>query len=117
MMGLGLAVAFTPGRSGTLLVQVEGQMQNSTSGDGAVAKIYYGTGTAPSNGASLTGTQKGKPAQVDAFSSASKKWPFGLTTVITGLTVGTAYWIDLGLAAITGGTANLNNLEIVVTEI
>jgi hypothetical protein len=51
-----------------------------------------------------------------AFSTTSKKWPFGLTTIVTGLTLGTAIWIDLSLAAITGGTANLNS-EIVVTEI
>jgi hypothetical protein len=114
---MGLAVAFTPVRSGNIMVQVEGQMQNNTGGDGAKASLYYGTGSAPANGAALTGTQKGKPGQIDAVPTASKKWPFGISTIITGLTLNTAIWLDLALAAITGGTANLNGLEIVVTEI
>ena len=114
---MGLAVYFTPVRSGIIMVQVEGQMQNNTTGDGAVAKLYYGTSTAPANGTAATGTQKGKQAQMDAFPTAAKKWPFGITTIITGLPLNTAVWLDLLLAAITGGTANLNNLEIVVSEI
>ena len=113
---MGLAVTYIPTRSGIVMVQVEGQMQTDTANDGAQASLYYGTAPAPSNGAALTGTQKGKPAIVDSFPASAKRWQFGITTVISGLTVGTTYWFDLALMAITGGYASLTGLEFVVTE-
>lgn len=60
--------------------------------------LDYGTGTAPANQAALTGTQKGAAAQVDYFPTASKNFPFGVDTVISRLTLNTAYWFDLALA-------------------
>ena len=113
----GQVIIIIPKGSENFLVQVEGQMENSTAGDGAEAKLYYGTAPAPSNGAAATGTQKGQPAICDDMPTASKRFQFGITTVVSGLTVGTAYWFDLLLAAITGGTASLQNLEIVITEL
>ena len=92
-------------------------MTNNTAGDGAAAKLYYGTAPAPTNGAALTGTQKGAVSQVDYFPTASKFFPFGIDTVVPGLTVGTQYWFDLALLAVTGGTASLNNLEVVIIEL
>ena len=43
-----------------VMVQIEGQMQNNTGGDGAVTKPYYGTGSAPANGAAVTSTSAWK---------------------------------------------------------
>jgi len=114
---MGLAVAFTPTRSGIIVVQVEGQMTNQTVSDGAKTTLYYGTGTAPANAAAITGTAAGQPSQIDAVPTAAKKWPFGITTIISGLTLNTAIWLDLALAAITGGTANLYGLELVIYEL
>jgi hypothetical protein len=114
---MGLAVAFTPVRSGNIMVQVEGQMQNNTSGDGVNALLYYGTGGAPSNQGAIAGTQKGKAAKIDAVPTGAKKYPFGITTIIPGLTKSTAYWLDLALLAVTGGTASINGLEIVIAEL
>ena len=96
-------------------MQVEGQMQNATAGDGAKVSLYYGTAPAPANQAGLAGTQKGQPSYVDDVITAAKRWPFGISTVISDLTVRTSYWFDLSLAAITGDTASLNNL--VITEL
>lgn len=115
MMGLG--AAYTPTRSGVVYVRIRGGMNNNTAGDGANVKIYCGTGTAPANQAALTGTQKGAASQVDYFPTASKNFPFGVDTVISGLTLNTAYWFDLALAAVTGGTATLTNLEVVIVEL
>jgi hypothetical protein len=114
---MGLAVPVTPTRSGIIVVQVEGQMTNQTTGDGALATLYYGTGGAPSNQGALTGTAKGKPAKLDAVPTGAKKWPFGITTTIPALVLNTPIWIDLALAAVTGGTANLYGLEVVVVEL
>jgi hypothetical protein len=100
-----------------LKIEVKGGMTNNTAGDGAAAKLYYGTAPAPTNGAALTGTQKGTQSQVDYFPTASKYFPFELKTVVPGLTIGTQYWFDLALLAVTGGTAGLNNLEVLITEL
>jgi hypothetical protein len=43
--------------------------------------------------------------------------PFSKTYIITGLTAGTAYWIDLQLEAGTGGTAIVRNLEYTAREL
>ena len=114
MMGLGSTASYAPARSGVVVVIVQGQMSNATGSDGAKVGLRYGTGTAPSNGAALTGTAKGQGSQVDSYPNAGCRFPFFIYTVITGLTVGTTYWFDLGLGAITGGTANVKNAEIVI---
>jgi len=68
---IGPAVVIVPKGLESLMVQVEGQMRNNTSADGAQASLYYGTGSAPANQAAITGTQKGKPAIMDEFYHAS----------------------------------------------
>lgn len=113
---MGLAGSFTPNTSTRILVIVSGQMANTTINDGATVDLRYGTGTAPANGAAVTGTLKGK-AQTMTSLVAAQRSGFCLTSVITGLTVGTAYWIDLSLMAVTGGTANVYGLTITVIEI
>jgi hypothetical protein len=48
--------------------------------------------------------------------AAAQRLPFSLNAVVTGLTPATAYWIDVGLAAVTGGTAAIKNVSISVVE-
>jgi hypothetical protein len=43
--------------------------------------------------------------------------PFSVQAIVTGLSVATAYWLDLSLAAITGGTASIADVSISVIEI
>jgi hypothetical protein len=42
--------------------------------------------------------------------------PFSITALITGLTIGTAVWIDLSLGANTGGTATVTSVAVSVNE-
>ena len=114
---MGLAVSYTPTRSGIVQATVSGQLQNNTAGDGVKVLLYYGTGGAPTNGSALTGTQKGQGQYWDACATASKRYTFAFDTIVSGLTLNTAYWFDLGVAAITGGTASVAGLEIVITEL
>src|SRR5438309_1082651 len=53
---MGLAIAVTPLVTGRLKIFVSGSAANNTINDGAAVQIRYGTGTAPVNGAALTGT-------------------------------------------------------------
>lgn len=115
MMGLG--VAFTPTATGRALVVISGNVVNTTGGDGAEIQIRYGTGTAPTNGAAATGTTVGGAvAFFPASGAANFKVPFTLSGYVTGLTIGTAIWVDSGLRALTGGTAGIANLSVTVLE-
>lgn len=116
MMGLGSTATLTPTFSGRVLLTICGSIANATSGDGATAQLSYGTGAAPANGVALTGTQVGNAAAFTA-AAAAQKAPFSLTWCITGLTPGTAYWFDLAVAAVTGGTATVTALSATALEV
>src|SRR6266849_5658286 len=102
---MGLAGAITPAHSGNVLLIVSGTLTNGTTSDGAPLQIRYGTGAAPTNGAALTGTTVGN--NIADNNPVTNKIPFSVQAVVSGLAVGTAYWVDVGLAAVTGGTASL----------
>lgn len=109
---MGLAGAITPNNSGRIEFVISGDVFNSTAiADGAKIQASYGTGTAPSNAAAATGTTCGGQIQF-ATATTAEKAPFSVNCVVTGLTVSTAYWIDLQLAALTGGTATVENISI-----
>lgn len=113
---MGLAGAITPRVGGRVLIIVTGVAANNTIADGASIQIRYGTGTAPTNGAALTGSTLGLLKNFVAETAAGKNG-FGASYVVTGLTVGTAYWIDLSLKAVTGGTATIFDVDIVAIEL
>lgn len=113
---MGLAGSFTPAVTGRVLITISGDVQNNTNGDGAKFQIRYGTGAAPANAAALTGTAVGGLVNM-LVAAANQRLPFSLNAIVTGLTVGTAYWLDIGLAAVTGGTAAAKNISISVVEI
>lgn len=101
MMGFGATCKITPTNSGAVTFIFSGSLTNDTASSSAAAAIYYGTGTAPTNGTSATGTRIGN-ATGSYISVSSEYYSYALPEVITGLTPGTAYWFDLGVA--TGGT-------------
>jgi hypothetical protein len=117
---MGLAGSITPAFSGRIFVSISGSIgsNTTTAGRGAKTQIRFGTGSAPANAAALTGTAVGSLEQWLSFgTTANIKSPFCCTAVITALTLGTAYWLDLGLAAITGDTAVVTDLSISAFEI
>lgn len=116
---MGISGSITPTKSGTILVIVSGVTDNSNNSDGCSIQIRTGTGTAPTNGAALTGTAQGSKLQAVNTSSGSStlQVPFTCCAVVSGLTVGTAIWIDTSLAAITAGTATILNISISAIEI
>ena len=114
---MGLAGAITPSSSGKVHITITGTIANATAiADGAKVQIRYGTGSAPANAATLTGTAVGSLQQYIAATTAETA-PFSVTAVVTGLTLSTAYWLDVSLAAITGGTAAITGVSITATEL
>jgi hypothetical protein len=114
----GLAVSFTPATTGRVAINISGNATNSgaTAGQGAKAQIRYGTSTAPTNGAALTGTTVGAMVTATLMRNTADLIPISLVGVITGLTLGTAYWLDLAEVALTSGTGQLKNLTVAIEE-
>lgn len=113
---MGLAGSVTPVTTGRILILVSGDISSTLTGDGAKFQIRYGTGSAPANAAALTGTAVGGLVNMLAAAN-NQRVPFSLQAIVTGLTLTTALWIDIGLAAVTGGTAAAKNISITTVEI
>lgn len=114
MMGLGSSVSITPQVTGRVKVEWGWGIQNGTNGKTAFTQAYYGSGTAPVAGAAAAGTQI--PGQkLCGFVTGTFTYAQEFTAVVTGLTLGTAYWFDLG-GDMNGGTTTWNNFTITVTE-
>lgn len=113
---LGLGATITPVKSTRILIAITGIAINSTIGDGANFQIAYGTGGAPSNGAAATGTAVGSVKHFVASTAAGQQG-IALLWVVTGLTAGTTYWVDLQFEAVTGGTASIKDVDVVLLEV
>jgi hypothetical protein len=113
MMGLGATCAITPAYSGRLAIVFTGAMYNSVLANITTAQMRYGTGTAPMNGATPSGTS-GSQVQANA-ALANGSIPFTLPFNVTALSVGTAYWFDICLI-VNGGTGGLQNVSCSAIE-
>lgn len=113
---MGLAGGITPVSSGRILLLISGDVSNDTANDGASVQCAYGTGTAPLNGAAATGTNVGNPVKLVNGATPTVKIPTLCQGIVTGLTLNTGLWLDVNLAAITGGTATLADVTITAHE-
>lgn len=116
MMGLGSTATITPARKTVVVFTVMGQMANNTLNDGATVQLRYGTGTAPTNGAAVTGTQGGN-SQTSTALVANERSGFCIIARVTGLTLGTAYWFDVAVNRVTGGTATVTGCTLTAYEV
>lgn len=114
MMGLGVTI--TPATNGRLLIIISGNGTNTVVASGGHPQIYYGTGTAPVNGAAVTGTAAGSLPIFYNVSGTAPFEPFTVNAITPALTVGTTYWIDLGLFVATSGTASVSSLSVSAVE-
>jgi hypothetical protein len=120
MMGLSVGQSITPTASGKVHIVVCGDIQQSTSGDGSNVQLRTGlvSGGVPANGAALTGNTNGSLIKfVSGTGSVAKPFPFCVAGTVTGLALSTAVWIDVGLAAVTGGAAQIKDVDVIADEI
>jgi len=113
---MGLAGTITPRVTGRVLIIISGDAGVTTNVRSANIQIRYGTGGSPANGAALTGTTAGAKVQA-LVASTTNRLPFHVQAIVTGLTVGTAIWVDVSLNTITSGTANIKNVSITIFEL
>jgi hypothetical protein len=114
MMGINKVV--TPLYSTRLMVVITGVAANTTAAQGYSIKGRYGTGAAPANGASATGTQFGVTTIKDTV-AAGVEYDFCIHCPIAALTPNTTYWFDLGLNARGSGAASVKRLSISIVAI
>jgi len=118
---MGLSASITPVISGKIMIIISGDMDNDTGDNGSQVQIRTGTGSVPTNGISPTGTAQGGLVKMSAVVSGGAtvvtRVPFSLNAIQTGLVLNTPYWIDLSLAAITGGTARVRDVSISIVEL
>jgi hypothetical protein len=113
---MGLAGTITPAVSGTVLITISGDITNGTAGDGGMIHVRTGTGAAPSNAGVLAGTTCGSLQKYVSSPTTADKVPFSKTCLVTGAALATPLWLDVSLAAITGGTATIADVDIVAIE-
>lgn len=118
MMGLGSSWALTPSFSGRVRVMVVGYFTLSTTFNSTEQlDIYYGTGSAPANGAAATGTAAGVNIVATVqVAGVQPRAPVSLMFEVSGLTLATAYWFDLGMSNSTAGIASVSVASIIIEE-
>lgn len=116
MLGVGTVCVFTPSYSTRVRVTFDLNFANNTAGSGLVAALAYGTGTAPANGVALTGTVV-TSQRLGITSTANESNPMSLNAIISGLSPGTAYWLDLQFRPGNGHTVVITNLNCMANEV
>jgi hypothetical protein len=119
MMGLGSTCQITPTTTGRISVSFVGAIFNSDQpASGEKLSFRFGTGTAPANGAALTGTQIGQTLPIaNPGSGVANAISFDQGGIITGLTLGTPVWLDLALATTNAaGTASIADVSCSALE-
>ncbi len=114
---MGLAGSITPATTGRILFMITGDVGNTGNAITVTIQLYQGTGSAPANGAAITGSAVGG-AQKFITAAAAQKVPFGVCALVTGLTLGTAYWFDVSLASSSGAqTSTIKDVSVTAFEI
>jgi hypothetical protein len=123
----GMAASITPTSTGRVHVQYAANLTCGTltaAGDGIYLQFYYGTSTAPTNGTSATGTLVQVSSQDVAIqylipttvTSGQVSVPVSRDFFVSGLTVGTAYWVDAGAKYVAAAGCQATGAMITIQE-
>jgi hypothetical protein len=113
---LGLAGTITPKFNTAIFLSITGLVSDAILADVITLQLSYGTSTAPSNGTALAGTQVGSIYAITQ-AVATDVTGFNLSAVITGLSAGTAYWLDLALGSSGGHAITCTSVNVAAHEI
>jgi hypothetical protein len=119
MAGIGSTASYTPALTGKLLIRITGLAGTATAVSTVGLQGRYGTGTAPSNGGGLAGTTFGPAITCSAQAATTTgTCPFTLEAKVTGLTIGTEYWVDFSfLTGNSADQANASAIGVVIEEV
>jgi hypothetical protein len=114
---MGLPGTITPSASGKMLFSLTATGSDTSANVGGQVNLRYGTGTKPVIGQVAQGTAPGALVSY-TVPTAGGSVPVSVSAIVTGMTIGTAYWLDVSLNATGGvGTASLLNAALTATEI
>jgi hypothetical protein len=114
----GLAGSITPKYSGTVYVVLCFRGSTGTAGAYCYAQLRYSTGTAPIKGATLIGTPVGNASYSQTVgSSVNSSTGMSCQAIITGLTVNTAYWIDIAIGSSASVNTSLSDFSLAIIEL
>ena len=112
---MGLAGSITPiNATPRVIIIITGVIQVDAAMTGQI-QIRYGIAPVPSNQGAVVGTSVGAAKNIKG-STGTGKQGFALCGVVSGLTSGVPYWIDVGLARVTGTSAAIFDVDIVAIE-
>ena len=118
MLGLGLVTGFaiTPIRTGRIVAIVSGTVTNSVANAQINITGRRATGTAPANGAPVTGVLWGTTQHYVIKTSADVH---GFTVIGggTALPLNVATWFDLSIASPAGGVTTIDDVQSVLFEL
>jgi hypothetical protein len=119
MMGIG--ATYTPSSSGLVQAVLSCGYGSLTGQTNQKITGQYGTGSAPANGAAVTGTRWGTGEvlqwKVGGGTSAGDVNALSLTDILT-LTPGTTYWFDVALATTTGADQGfVQGIKLILVEL
>ncbi|MCJ9701727.1 hypothetical protein [Bradyrhizobium sp. SHOUNA76] len=106
MMGLGATCKVTPATTGRVRFTIIGNVTNNNISKNTTVIGRYGTGSAPSNAAALTGTIFDSGRTYSTTAAGSPLMLFAAEGIISGLTVGTQVWYDASVATNDSGTTS-----------
>jgi len=107
---VGAAVAFTAAINTRVYIMFGSNVKMTTGGGTSTINLRFGTGTPPAPGAPITGTQVTASTNID-INEFTDITLFGL---LSGLVLGTTYWLDIGVTALAGGNLVMNNNALTV---
>ena len=114
---IGLGATFTPNKSGKCFIELAGVALNTTGGGGSINILgRYGTGTPPAAGAAATGTSFGTVQHI-VTNANNVQIGFTIIGIVSGLALGTPYWIDLVISTDSGTGGFVKDLQGIAMEI
>ena len=120
VLGLGVLATYAPQFLPRVKVTITGGLVNSST-NLATVKVITGTGTpaAAGSSATATGITLGPVSFTSSVIAADEAnvVPFTAYGVFGGLTLGTAYWFDLSVAAAGSQTETFSTINMTVEEV
>lgn len=116
MMGLAGSIAMSS--SNKFMVVISGDASTSGNSGTANFQIYYGSGSSPSTGDAVSGTPVSSNIQLRfAGTGSAQRYPFACNSIVTGLTPGQTYWVDIGTTNSGGNTITAKDISISIIEL
>ncbi|GMP11858.1 hypothetical protein [Bradyrhizobium sp. TM239] len=117
MMGLGATCKVTPATTGRIRFTIIGNVTNNNISKNTTVLGRYGTGSAPSNAAALTGTVFDSGRTYSTAAAGSPLMLFAVEGIISGLTLSTQVWYDASVATNDSGTtSSISSIQCLAAE-